>query len=393
MLKNIARTTDAAQTLSVDKLLQHARLPLYRNAYALIISTVATSALGMVYWIVATRYYPPESVGINAAVISMMTFLAGVAQLPSMNAMLRYIPVAGLTTKRLVVWAYLFSTFVATAIGVLFLFTINLWSPTLAFLQQDLWLALWFVLGVVTWCIFALQDNVLTGMRQAIYVPLENVPYAIAKIVLLMLFATSLGAYGILASWTLPLIVILVPINYLIFKRLMPRHMEMTKEQRFPFSLAQIAYYVAGNSVGALFMLAATRLLPVLVANLAGASATAFFYLPWTIATSLKLIIANTTTSFTVEVAADPSKLRAHTVAASWSIRRRSSSSLFCLCWSLHPICWPFRVLSTLKKAQPYCACLPLPPFLTSSSPSTWASPVCGNVSLASSPCKQRSAS
>ena len=150
------------------------------------------------------------------------------------------------------------------------------------------------------------------GMRQAIYVPLENVPYAIAKIVLLMLFATSLGAYGILASWTLPLIVILVPINYLIFKRLMPRHMEMTKEQRFPFSFAQIAYYVAGNSVGALFMLAATRLLPVLVANLAGASATAFFYLPWTIATSLKLIIANTTTSFTVEVAADPSKLRAY---------------------------------------------------------------------------------
>src|SRR5688572_29522634 len=178
MLKNIARSTDAAQTLSVDKLLQHVRLPLYRNAYALIISTVATSALGMVYWIVAARYYPPESVGINAAVISMMTFLAGVAQLPSMNAMLRYIPVAGLTTKRLVVWAYLFSTSVAIAIGLFFLFTINLWSPALAFLQQDFWLALWFVLGVVTWCIFALQDNVLTGMRQAIYVPLENIPYA-----------------------------------------------------------------------------------------------------------------------------------------------------------------------------------------------------------------------
>ena len=308
MLRNLA----VANVVSVDKLIHHVRLPLYRNAYALMISTAATSGLGLLYWIIAARYYPPDAVGLNAAVVSMLTFLAGVAQLPSMNAMLRYIPVAGSATRRLVMWAYLLSTLLATLVGGIFLLSIDVWSPVLTFLRQDFWLTLWFLLGVVSWCIFALQDNVLTGLRKAVYVPLENIPYAVAKIGLLILFATSLTNYGILASWTFPLIVILVPINYIIFRFLIPQHMEVTREQTFSFRISQIAYYVAGNSVGALFMLAATRLLPVLVTNIAGASANAYFYLPWTIATSLKLIIANMTTSFTVEVVADNTKLRAY---------------------------------------------------------------------------------
>ena len=296
----------------MERLLEHVRLPLYQNAYALMISTGATSALGLVYWVVAARYYPPDTVGLNAAVISMMTFLAGVAQHPSMNAMLRYIPVAGVDTGRLVKWAYVFSITLATLIGIGFLLSIGVWSPSLTFLGQDIWLALWFLLGVVTWCVFALQDNVLTGLRKSIWVPIENIPYAVVKIGLLILFATTFASYGILASWTFPLIVISIPVNYFIFRSLIPQHIKASREERFPFTASQIFRYVSGNYLGALFLLAATRLLPVIVNNSAGASANAYFYLPWTIATSFKLIIANMTTSFTVEVVADNSKLRAY---------------------------------------------------------------------------------
>src|SRR6478609_8423970 len=98
MLRNLTRS----DFFTVDKLVTHVRMPLYRNAYALMLSTAATSALGMLYWILAARYYPADVVGLNAAAVSMLTFLAGVAQGPSMSAMLRYIPVAGLDTKRLV---------------------------------------------------------------------------------------------------------------------------------------------------------------------------------------------------------------------------------------------------------------------------------------------------
>jgi O-antigen/teichoic acid export membrane protein len=307
MLKTLSESGGA-----IARLNSHLRLPLFRNAYALMFSTVATSGLGLLYWILAARYYPPDSVGLNAAVVSMLTFLAGVAQLPFMNVMLRFIPVAGRSTRRLVGRAYVISTLGATVIGAFFLLTVSWWSPALEFLRRDTWLGLWFLVGVVGWCVFALQDNVLTGLRKAIYVPLENVPYALAKIGLLMWLARVFPVYGILASWTMPLLLALAPVNYLIFRRLIPGHMAAANGQRLGYSLRQIAYYMGGNSLGALFLLAATRLLPILVTNQAGALATAYFYLPWTIATSLRLIVANMTTSFTVEVAADMTKLRGY---------------------------------------------------------------------------------
>jgi len=227
-----------------------------------------------------------------------------------MNAMLRYIPVAGTDTKRLVMWGYLFSTLLAVVVGAGFLATISIWSPSLNFLGQDFWLALWFLLGVIGWCIFALQDNVLTGLRETIYVPIENIPYAIAKIGMLIFFAAGFSAYGILVSWTLPMIVTLLPVNYLIFRTLIPRHTKIHKEQRLAYGSRQISYYIAGNYVALLFQLVVLRLLPVMVTNMAGPSASAYFFLPFTIATSLRLIISNMSTSFTVELSANSDKLR-----------------------------------------------------------------------------------
>lgn len=308
MLRSLSR----ARVVSTDRLINHLRFPLYRNAYALMLSTAVTSALGLFYWILAARFYPPEALGVNAAAISMLTFLAGLAQLPFMNLMLRYIPVAGMDTRRLVVWAYLISTLLSAAIGAVVLLSIEYWSPELGFLRRDHWLGLWFLLGVVSWCIFALQDNVLTGLRQALYVPIENIPYAVVKIGLLIVFAATFTNFGILASWILPTLVVLLPINILIFRRLIPQQIRASADQRLPYSFSQMAYYLGGNTVGAVFLLAATRLLPVLVANQAGATATAYFYLPWTIALSLRLITANMNTSFTVEAILDNTRLRAN---------------------------------------------------------------------------------
>src|SRR4051812_22035832 len=118
-------------SVSIDRLVTHVRVPLYRNAYALMVSTGATAVLGMLYWIFAARYYPADVLGLNAAAVSMLTFLANISQGPAMPAMLRYVPVAGLDTKRLVVFAYLLSTFLAVLAGLAFFLTVNLWSPVL----------------------------------------------------------------------------------------------------------------------------------------------------------------------------------------------------------------------------------------------------------------------
>jgi hypothetical protein len=63
--------------------------PMLRNGYALIVSATAAQVLGVLYWIVAARTAPAAVVGRNATAISVMLFLAGVAELNLMSTLIR----------------------------------------------------------------------------------------------------------------------------------------------------------------------------------------------------------------------------------------------------------------------------------------------------------------
>jgi hypothetical protein len=60
-----------------------------RNGYALIVSATVTQVLGVRYWIVAARTAPAAAVGRNSTAMSVMLFLAGVAELNLMSTLIR----------------------------------------------------------------------------------------------------------------------------------------------------------------------------------------------------------------------------------------------------------------------------------------------------------------
>ena len=82
------------------------RTPVYRNAYALMVSNGLTSGLGLVYWSICARAYPTEVMGASSAAISMMLFLSGAAQLNLRPALLRLLPESGERASWLVRRAY-----------------------------------------------------------------------------------------------------------------------------------------------------------------------------------------------------------------------------------------------------------------------------------------------
>jgi len=309
----MSKASVALQHLSVQRLIAHARTPLYRNGYALMLSAAATSGLGMVYWMLATRYYSAEVVGLNSAVISAMLLVAGVAQLSLVSVITRFLPRAGRATGRLVGRSYALTLSVAALAGVLFVLGVRLWSPALAFLGARPLFALWFVLATMAWCIFTLQDSVLAGMQQTIWAPIENTIFAIAKIALLLLFAWPAARYGIFASWTIPGAAVLVPVSYLIFRRLLPRHAQASAAQAEPLLPRRIVGYAASNYIGSMLSLAVNTLLPLLVLHQLGPRANAYFAQPWLIAGSLQLIAGNMAVSLTVEAANDRERLAGYT--------------------------------------------------------------------------------
>ena len=281
--------------------------PLLRNGYALLVNVGVTSLLGFLYWIVAARTYTPVHVGLSSTAIAVVQFLAGLAGQPSIaNALTRFLPRAGPAATRLTLLAYGVAAGAGALVSALYIGATHLPLGVPVVLGQSWILALALGASVVVWCVFALQDAVLTGVRQAVWVPLENGLYGVGKIVLLVALAPVTPEYGIVVSWALPALVLLPPVNLLIFRRLLRRHATAGEGDHGGRTVTR---FIGGDYLGSIFALAAVDLLPVLVVARLGPAATAYFYLPFLIVYSVELVAVNLGVSLTVEGALDRSRL------------------------------------------------------------------------------------
>lgn len=279
--------------------------PLYRTGYYLILGTGITALLGVAFWALAAHSYSARVVGLNAAAISAMTLVSGVCSLGLSAVLVRYLPVAGGSTRLLVVRSYAVTAMLSLVVGAAAALTSQIWSPSLSFLAEPAWLV-GFAAAAAGTTVFTLQDSVLTGLRAAKWVPLENSLYSLAKLLLLVATAAALPMAGPFVAWNAPLLVAIVLVNFLIFRSLIP----VASRAAGTLSRQQLLSMAPGNYAGKLFTLGATLYVPILVANIVGPAEAAYFFVPWMISLGLELIALNMTTSLTVEAAIDLPALR-----------------------------------------------------------------------------------
>lgn len=275
------------------------RTPLYRNALALVVNSCVTSLIGIAYWTLAARLTTPDVVGLNAALISAMVALATLSHLGLEGALGGFLPRAGAATGSLVKRAYA----IAAALAVAFAAAFAVAAPRVSTQLEDLYrpgVAALFVAAVLTWSLFALQDSVLTGLRRAVWIPLENILYSGIKLVLVLVLARSLAGYGILVSWIVPAALALAPVSLAVFKVFIPAHLRTygTEPGR---GTDLFSRFVAGDGLGMLLAQVHTALLPILVVEQAGARAGGHFYIAWMLAQGLDLVAVNIGMSLTVE--------------------------------------------------------------------------------------------
>ncbi|HEY3181859.1 MAG TPA: hypothetical protein VGJ77_03415 [Gaiellaceae bacterium] len=291
----------------------HVRTPVVRDGYALVLNSAITAVIGLGYWIVAARVYPPEVVGVNAALISSMMFIAGVAQLNLSNILVRFVPDAGRMVRRLIVASYAVSLGVAAVAATLFVLGIGIWGDELEPVTSVRGFDVWFVAATMAWCAFVLQDSALTGLGRAVWVPAENAVFSVAKLALLVGFAGAAPVYGIFASWTAALLVSLVPVNLLVFGRLVPRAMRSATRDALSVTRRELAVYVVADYAGAVAWLALTTLPPVIVAHELGARQTAYFSLAWAIAVPIYFVPTSIGASLVVHAVRERERLEEYT--------------------------------------------------------------------------------
>ncbi|MFJ2236121.1 lipopolysaccharide biosynthesis protein [Streptomyces sp. NPDC087859] len=288
---------------------------LFRNAYALMLNTGISAVLGLGYWLAAARYYSESAVGQGSAAIAAMKLLAGLTAVTLTGALARFIPVAGRATGRLIFRTYAGSSVVVALAAGVFLLTLGLWGPSYGFLNDPSH-ALFFVLAVVAWSVLTLQDGVLTGLRSALWVPVGNTVFSAVKLVLLVAFATAIPTMGVFVSWVAAIAVSVLPLGWLVFRRLVARHVKATENHARPPSVKEIGRFLAGDYTGSLFSLAVVYLVPVIVAAQVSSEDNAYFYITITIGGTVNLLAINMGASLTVEGSHDPGRLASNTRAA-----------------------------------------------------------------------------
>jgi O-antigen/teichoic acid export membrane protein len=278
--------------------------PLMRSAYSLMLNSVATALFGLIFWVVAARLRDSRQVGQDSALIASMMTLSSIFQLNLANTITRFLPQAGPRTKRWVLGAYAIAV-VATVTGaVAFVELVPAWSKGLRFLGHDAQLAIVFVAACALWSVFGLQDAVMTALRRAPWVPLENSLFGVLKVAALVVLVALAFGHAVFVSWVLPMVALLLPVNYLIFRRFIPAHVRRHPDARPVAELLpshKLRRFLAGDYLGSVAQQAALALPALLVVGLLGSSANAYFYVPFMLVTSFDTLFFNPSVSLVVE--------------------------------------------------------------------------------------------
>jgi O-antigen/teichoic acid export membrane protein len=284
------------------------RTPQHRDGLALVLSSGLSSVIGLLYWVVAARLFTPEVVGVNNALISTMTLLGVAAQLNLGNALLRFVPVAERSARRLVLTCYAVGTAAAGLVGVVFALGATWWAPELLHAVGGGPLIAFFALSTPVWTVFVMQDYVLTALKRATLVPVENMVFSLLKIALLVPGALLAFFGAIAVSWVLATALIVLAVTAYLM-RILPSSAPDAPPS--PVRPRTVARFVTADWVGGLSTLAVEFGLPLLVLVTLGAEQAATFGVAWAIAYGLYLISHGMGQSMVAHVAADPAALHA----------------------------------------------------------------------------------
>jgi O-antigen/teichoic acid export membrane protein len=293
------------------RILRDLRNPLFRNGYALMANTAITATLGMGYWLLAAHFYTPEEFGRGQATITAMRLFASLTALALVGALSRFLPLAGRRTPELILRGYGLAAATGAVAAVGFLLTLPLWGETYSVLA-GFGPGLFFIGSVLVWSVFTLQDVVLTGLRKATWVPLNNLVFGLVKMGLLAAMAYAMPSGGIFVSWIVPTACALIPVNWLIFGFVVPRHVKQTESVQRPPGLREIGRFLSGDFPGTLSMLAIVYLVPVVIATKVGDATFGRFSMAHTLASMIELLAMNMAVSLTVEGSFDRSQLAAN---------------------------------------------------------------------------------
>lgn len=253
---------------------------LYRNAVYLMVTAVATAVLGLAFWVIVARLYSVSDVGLGSALLSVAGLLSWVGTLGLGYGIIRYLPnlkdKAGLLNS-----SFTFAGLATVLAALIFLAGIHLWSPELMFVRQRPVFLASFIIFVCASALGTIVVQAFVAFRRASFTSANAIVASLVKIALVIGFASAFGTFGIFASWGLAAAVSLAVCLLIFLPRILRGYFPFPSSWK-PFNKELLGFSFTNYLSETLWTLP-TWTLPLLMLNLLGAEANAYFFVAWTI--------------------------------------------------------------------------------------------------------------
>lgn len=276
------------------------------NALALMATTVITALFGLVFWAVAARY-PASEVGRASAVISTAAMLSILSSMSVGLLFTRFLGSTGQRSRRMVLAGYAMAAGGAAVLSTGFAL----------FIPNDDLFVTWvdrvtFPVLAVVLALFTLQDWVLVGLREARWVPVEQLFFSAAKLGLLALLSLSLVGSGIVLAWAVSAAVAVMVVSPILFFRVLPRRTVSGTATELPGTRG-LSKILLGEYASGATTVTVPLVLPLIIVAQLGTQSNAYYALAWLISDAFNLLLWNVYTSYMAEASNDRRSARSLT--------------------------------------------------------------------------------
>jgi O-antigen/teichoic acid export membrane protein len=289
-----------------NKIINTIKDPLYKNSLFLMISTGVMSVFGFVFWIICARLYTAEQVGLATTIISVMSLITTFSLLGLGAGLVRYLPHSDRKNEKINTCLTLVSL-VTIIVSTLFLLGIEIFSPRLFFIKENLILSGLFIIFMIFASCNSLLESIFASYRSAKYTLLKNTIFSVLKVVFPFLLV-SLGVYGIFGSWMIGIIAGVV-VSILVLVKKFGYKLKLVFHDSIIKKIGKYSFlsYVSGF-IGSL----PTLLLPLMITNSVHPEMTAYYYMAMMVANILFIIPQATATSLFAEGSNNEKELKNH---------------------------------------------------------------------------------
>lgn len=284
---------------------QHLGNRLYLNSYLLMLMRLIGPAGGFFFWAIAARSVASAELGLGSAVITSAALLAGLAQLGTGYALVRFLPNSAKPTRLL---SLSVESVAASGIvlSLVYVAGLSIWSPELLNLRRS-WPAIAsYVLLVTLYGLFQQLNWFFLARRKPAFSLLKNAIQSLASVLLLVAFAHALNDYRApVLSYILSIAVGLL-VSYAVFVPIVdPRSRLQLVAPILKWS--EVKRYAIVNYLADQIQRAPDTIIPLLIVNSLGAGIGAYFFVAWAIAAGLRALTGAISPSLFAEGANKPS--------------------------------------------------------------------------------------